>query len=257
MLAIKNYLVSTVADGHANSTTMLATCGLILASLLAASPLSAQAADLKMAHITPATLPFGMQSKKFIEDLSKKSGVGMTLMYMPAKKAEADFRSGDLDGETNRVIGFQKIFPDSIKVTPSAQSITLYTVTLTDDIKPGTWEDLAKFTVSYPRGYMAVETKIIDGTKKNPADSPEACLKQLIAKTVEVCLVGAWGIGKTVYPTLGTDMLDKEPYKSQLKIHKFNTQEIYFWLQPKYKAEAEKLGKALAEMVKSGDINRY
>jgi hypothetical protein len=203
---------------------------------------------IRLVSPSPIDTPIGHKLSAAVDAAFRRIGTPYTMVYNPAERAVLGFKSGIFDGDVSRARTFGETMPDAIRVDPPLLVGEFVAVANAGGTLPKSWADLTPMRFAYLRGSKAIEANTHDAVSAHPVDSHAACLGMVKLQRVDVC-VG-----------LAVDVYSNAVYKAeaqQLKAARFAREGSYIWLGPQHRELALKLGAALAEMEKSGELARY
>jgi hypothetical protein len=213
----------------------------LLACLLAMTSVSASE-PLKMLSTLAPDSPLNAQFNLFINTVFQRSNISYTLTYLPTKRAANEFITGKFAGDVARTDFMAQVYPEAIQVLPAYISNPYFAISRNLNIKK--WESMQGLRIAYLRGNLIVETLLGAKATLNPVDQVDSCIKMVKAQRVDICILNAGS-----RPT--TEFTEAKP---ALRMDQFDTVNIYIWLAPQYRTQAERLGKTISEMQKDGSL---
>jgi len=221
--------------------------GWLLVLLLVCS--SAFAGDIAPIRLAGGPDPSGALTKKtsrLIDIVFKKINMPYSLEYLPPERSSALFISGEIDGIIGRVAEYNLIYPAAIRIEPTLYSYQFIAVGLKTDIDPQSWDDLKKFRIAYHRGLKIVSLKLAQSASLQEVNSIKDCILMAKNKHVDFCVAYSNEIS-----------FEKKLFDDgKLNIFNISKEKAYIFLSPKLSALAVKIDAVLADMKKSGELEK-
>jgi hypothetical protein len=187
-----------------------------------------------------------LQVNALVERVFKKAGLVFTVEFVPANRSLMYLRSGVIDVEFARFRDFDKILPESLRVDPPIFIEKFVAVSLASEIAPHNWEEATKFDLAYKSGNKTIEYYTLGLLRREAVTSSDACLGMVKLKRVQIC-IGTEG-----------QFQDNATYLGDKDFHTSRIAEIpmHFFVGPHRPELPAKIGKALAELQKSGELTK-
>lgn len=99
-------------------------------------------------------------AQKLAEEISRRSGIDITLVTFPDDRLVELLKAGKIDGDFSRIGGFEKSIPGLIQIPEPLGSFAYFAYTMKDDIRIDGWESLNKYSVAYITGSKTMATKL-------------------------------------------------------------------------------------------------
>lgn len=178
-------------------------------------------------------------------EISKRMGVKIQLISLPALRATKMLRKGEIHAELSRIAAYKKKILTAIKVSEPIASLPFHAYTLLQNFTVKGWRSLKPYEIVYIRGHTFVDT-YLNNHKTYAVDSARAAFRFLKAKRtdiyVEDILTAAPILNSTEFNNSGIKRL--EPPVAFLS--------TYTFFSSKYPDFAKSYYKALVEIKKEG-----
>jgi polar amino acid transport system substrate-binding protein len=215
----------------------------------AEKPLQENQAIVFTTIFTPSMHYFSKISDTYAEAF-RRMGYGFKLISQPGERAMIDANLGIVDGEAGRISSIDKQKYANLIMVPHPITTMQDGAYATDpSIKINGWESLRgkPYKVGLLKGIKSVEQKLpLYVDKKNiiTLSDPEQCLKMLLAKRIELFIVGTQ-IEHATYMQSGV-------YKEVKRVGIVETKVLYPWLHKRHKNLVRRLAETLKTMQSEG-----
>lgn len=176
----------------------------------------------------------------------EQAGLRYALALRPALRAITELQAGSADGEVARGPDLDAAVPGMLRVEPAHSIHLQLAIMRPGGPRPPSWQALSELRVAVPRGYRLAEERSRGFARRELVDGPGACLRMVEVERVDVCLLP--GFSTADWPGRKAD--------SELQAHVLSSYAVHLWLRPGLDEEARRLGQALAQLERSGELDR-
>lgn len=143
-------------------------------------------------------------------EVGRRMGVEFRILRLPAERALISANEGLIDGETNRLPGLEKQYPNLIRV-PESIRVTHFSAFSRDPTIRPTPEEIRKRPVGLIKGWKIYERTVAGAPNVTTADDGEQLLRLLSLGRIDVALFNKWD-GAIVARKIGiTNIVALEP----------------------------------------------
>ncbi len=184
--------------------------------------------------------------ENLLSEISKRTGVKMQLIALPAKRATKMLRNGTIHGELSRIAQYKKEIPSAIKVEEPIASLIFYAYSSSlKKITVNGWKSLKPYKIVFIRGHVFVETHL-NNQKIYAVNSAESAFRFLQLKRADLFVIDSLTASSFLsFP----DFDHRSITKLEPPVDILNT---YTFFSSKYSDFAKRYSKALVEMKKEG-----
>jgi len=195
--------------------------------------------------IFPTSMSFFAKMSATYTEAFRRLGYGFKLISQPGERAMVDANQGIVDGEAGRIRNI-----DNLIMVPQPITTMQDGAYSTDhSIKINGWQSLAgkPYRVGLLKGIKSVEQKLslyVDKAHIITLSDPEQCMKVLLAKRIDLVIVGTQ-IEDSTYMHTGA-------YKAVKRVGIVETKVLYPWLNKRHKNLIGPLADTLKTMKSEG-----
>lgn len=187
------------------------------------------------------------QSLRRLLDIAfERAGLRYALVLRPAARAAAELQAGRSDGDVARFPGYEGLAPGALRLEPAHSTMFHLAITRPGGPRPTRWEELDGLRVALPRGFRVAEERSRGHGRRELVEGPLACLRMVEVERVDVCLMP--GFTPADWPGRSAG--------SELQAHVIGSSAVHLWLRAGLEDEARRLGQALTQLERSGELDR-
>ncbi|MBL4907765.1 MAG: transporter substrate-binding domain-containing protein [Sneathiella sp.] len=177
----------------------------------------------------------------------KHLGINLTFKTMPALRALESSRSGEVDGEIQRIPVIEKSAPNLIRVPTSINHVDL-SVFFTKQIPFRSLMDFRKYSFVYVRGVMIYETLLEHFNSSYPVSTDDEMWTLINLRRMDFALAGrVSSLHKLKHLGIEGIYALAPPYK---------TFPLYHYLHEKHRDLVPKINMVLQTMARNGELAR-
>ncbi|MCP4757373.1 MAG: amino acid ABC transporter substrate-binding protein [Proteobacteria bacterium] len=214
------------------------------------SPTLADTVEFGLIGVNEGTDGFRI-TESLADAIGAHAGTKITIVALPAKRAEALLRQREIDGDWSRVDGFEKKIPGLIKISEPLASYPYIAYSVRKDIKIDGWKSLKPYRVAYLRGWKVIDFKLKPiHNKLHPVNNAEHALHFLAAGRADVFINIPFIVG---------ELLKKDEFKNKGIIAlqpPIDFLHVYIYLLPKHADLAKRMEAGLKAIKKDGTYDR-
>jgi polar amino acid transport system substrate-binding protein len=203
--------------------------------------------QLRLVSVDPLSSPYNQALRRALDQAFERAGLRYSLTERPGERAVLELRAGQFDGDITRHQRFGELVPGLLRVEPPHSLIFELAITRRGGPRVVRREDLAGLRVAVPRGFKRVEAATEGLPQRQLVEGVDACVRMVVQGRVDVCVEpgysSAAGLGQV-------------PEGAEVDVHVLSTSNMYLWLRPGQENEARRLGEALAQMERSGELDQ-
>ncbi|MDQ7835887.1 MAG: transporter substrate-binding domain-containing protein [Humidesulfovibrio sp.] len=225
---------------------------LVLAALVAALPVRAQAAEPFRLN-TDGAPPHSSADGKGYEDRIvaegfRRIGVPVRLVVLPSERALQNVVQGIDDGNYPRIDGLTANYPELVMVPESMSTFPCAAFTRDPALKHVSWGDLNGPQAAYVRGWKLVERNVPDPSKLKRARDQETLFLMLDMNRAQVVIADLY---------TGREIIRRRGYKGmRALLPPLADPPMYIYLNKRHAVLVPRLVEALREMKRDGTIER-
>lgn len=174
-------------------------------------------------------------------------GMKFVLKSFPGKRSLEMADSGSTDGESLRIAGLERKYPNLIQIPVALRTISSFAYSQQDLELPNGWEDLKNFRTVIIRGSVLVTDMAMQyGNRVEKVNTHAQQLRFLISKRADILIAS---------PSLIDPLLELDEFKNQgvRKIYPaLSTNKLYFYLHKSHKDLVAPFTLVLQEMLSDG-----
>ncbi len=184
--------------------------GIFIVMILLQLPLFAtekgQKKVIKMATIIKEEDALFKKIAHFARALSNEMGITIELLSLPPKRGTKYLQMGYIDGEIARVIDYEAVVPNSIRVKEPVSVEPYLVYTWKDSLKLDGWKSIKPYSIVTVSGYAFVDT-YMKGFNTYSVNSVEQAFSYLVYKRAEVFVMNRQ-IAETFLKSSGFNLED-------------------------------------------------
>ena len=211
-------------------------------ALLVLCLLSVPAAGAEKYRVSTAQFPEAKAIAALLKEAYGRIGREFELVFRPAKRSLVEVNSGLADAELARIIGTEAEYPNIVRVEEPVFAISFSAIVkASSKTWLSSWEELAKYSIAYPRGYRILDIRTRKLKAVRVKDSATIA-KMVKAGRIEVGLMISSDAAKLASKTGGIVVL-RPPVESVT---------LYHYVNVKHRRLVPSLEKVLVELNDSG-----
>lgn len=175
-------------------------------------------------------------------------GIDVTLVSMPLERELINADAGIEDGVMMRAPGFEKDYPNLLRVPETVLDFHLVAYTARPDVQVRDWNDLARYSVAYITGWKAVEARLKAVSEVTAVRNVDQLLTLLANGRADVVVLGRWQGFVQKAREAGLPLRALDPPLAQIP--------MYSWLHRRHAALVQPLSQALAQVKRDGTWQR-
>lgn len=185
-------------------------------------------------------------AQALLKEIYKKAGYAATVVALPPARATREALDGTKDGEVARIYSYGTRHPELLRVEPAYYYLTTVAFAKTSSpVQIKSVDDLKKVSLGIIRGVQHSMDASAGVATVHEASGAESLFGMLKAGRFEVAL--DTGIN-------GNYMLQKPEYQELSERGVVASAPLFLYLHPKYKLQAEVLGKVIKGLADSGEL---
>jgi ABC-type amino acid transport substrate-binding protein len=185
------------------------------------------------------------------KEIAKRSGVEISTIGMPAKRAQLWLSEKTIDGDWSRVDGFQNDIPGLLKISEPLAEHPYTAYSTRNDVKIDGWKSLKEYRVVYPRGWRIVEKNLLAFHKNlRASDSISSGLSIVAVRRADIYISIPFLVDEFLSEN-ATKFKDIKALSPPLAY-----QAAYIFMLPKHAASAELIEAALKTMKADGTYEK-
>lgn len=160
----------------------LLTCFTILKA--SASPI-----NIGFSGVEPDNRSFRV-AQRVVAEVGRRMQREITLLSLPAKRATAMLRRGEIHAEVSRVADYKRRVKNAIQLKPIISTLPLYVYSNKHQFTVDGWQSLAPYTALTIRGWVFVNQNLAKHNVRTiEADSPKQALHLLQASRADILIL--------------------------------------------------------------------
>ena len=183
----------------------------------------------------------------FLEALAvevfNRIGYDVALLKLPFERALINANAGIEDGDIFRTAGFEKDYPNLLRVPEPVLDLDFVAYAMRPDVKVRDWSDLARYNVGYVNGAKIFERNAKAARDITTVREHEQLMPLLLSGRADVVLSDRWQ-GLWLAREAGLLLRPLEPPLAQA--------EMFIYLHRKHQALVAPVAAALAEVKRTG-----
>lgn len=203
--------------------------------------------QLRLVSADALSSPYNQALRQLLDQAFERAGLRYSLTERPGERAVIELRAGQFDGDITRHHRFDEQLPGLLRVDPAHSLVYELAVTRRGGPRLTRREDLTGLRVAVPRGFKRVEAATEGLPLRQLVEGADACVRMVVQGRVDVCLEPGYS---------STAGLGQVPEGAEVDVHVLSTSDMHLWLRPGQEAEARRLGAALAQMERSGELEQ-
>lgn len=181
-------------------------------------------------------------------EASRRIGVGLEIIKLPAERALINVNGGIDDGELIRIAGLEKAYPNLVRVPEKMMDMDFVAFTKHVEIQTDGWQALKPFSIGIIKGWKILENNIPDEAALTLAEDAEQLFRLLEKDRVDLVLYSRWmGLARVKRQKLGGVRVLTPPLV---------TKEMFMYLHKKHKPVVPKIAAALRAIKAEGTYQR-
>ena len=170
-------------------------------------------------------------------------GYDVALMTLPFERALINANAGIEDGDIFRAAGFEKDYPNLLRVPERVLDLDLVAYALRPDVQVRDWGDLARYHVGYVNGAKIFERNVTASREITRVREHDQLMPLLTRGRVDVVLSDRWQ-GLWLARAAGLALRPLEPPLARV--------EMFIYLHRKHEALVAPVAAALGEVKRTG-----
>ncbi len=201
--------------------------------------------QLRLVSVDTLGSAYNQALRALLDRVFERAGLRYALTERPAERALVELRAGQFDGDITRHQRFDEQLPGLLRVEPTHSTVFDLAVTRRGGPQPARWEDLATLRVAVPRGFKRIEALTQGLAARELVEGVDACVRMVVQGRVDVCVEPGY---------TSTAGLGRVPAGAQIETRVLGTSDMHLWLGAAHADGARRLGQALAELERSGEL---
>lgn len=203
--------------------------------------------QLRLVSVDPLSSSYNQALRQVLDQAFERAGLRYSLTERPGERAVIELRAGQFDGDVTRHLRFNEQVPGLLRVDPAHSLVFELAVTRRGGPRLASREDLAGLRIAVPRGFKRVEAATEGLPQRQLVEGVDACVRMVVQGRVDVCLEPGYS---------STAGLGQVPEGAEVDVQVLSTSDMHLWLRPGQENEARRLGAALAQMERSGELDQ-
>jgi polar amino acid transport system substrate-binding protein len=201
--------------------------------------------QLRLVSVDRLSSGYNQALRRLLDRMFERAGLRYALTERPAERALIELRAGQFDGDLTRHQTFGEQVPGLLRVDPSHSTVYELAVTRRGGPQLARREDLAGLRVAVPRGFKRIEALTEGLAARELVEGVDACVRMVVQGRVDVCVQPGY---------TSTAGLGRVPEGAQIETRALSSGDMHLWLSAAHASEARRLGQALAELERSGEL---
>lgn len=184
-----------------------------------------------------------------LSEALNRIGYKLDIRGLPNERSLINANRGIIDGESNRIAGMEKNYPNLIRVPEKIidWEFIVFSKKQVDTTKG--WDSLTPYETSFITGWKIFEYNVPKDVMVTQVRNPEGLMTLLENNRADVALYERWQ---------GLDLIRKNKYKNiKAMTPPLARKEMFIYLHNKHAALVPKLAQALKDMKKDGTYQRF
>ncbi|MBN1648147.1 MAG: transporter substrate-binding domain-containing protein [Spirochaetales bacterium] len=184
---------------------------------------------------------------RIMTEVFRRINVPMELVYTETDKSVFDVNAGILDGEINRIAGFDKLYPNLVQV-PEPNMIMRFVAFARKKIIVDGWESIKDLYIGHVGGWKIIEDNVKSFPHVISTPTEKELFRMLADNRIDVALYSLL-TGLSVIKTMQLeDIIALDP--------PLESRNMYLYVHKKHRQLVEKIAKTLREMKADGSYDR-
>jgi len=128
-----------------------------------------------------------------LKEVLGRVGIGVKVVRLPAERAIIDANAGISDGDSLRVAGLEKIYPNLIPVPEPIINWKFVAFAKEGDFQITNWKSLKPYSVGMITGWKIFENNVTEAAQITKVKNPAQLFNLLINDRTQLALYDAWG----------------------------------------------------------------
>lgn len=251
-LVSRRYVRATVHTKMGGQMSRVLSGVILIGAMLVSLPCQAASVDAPrpshMTLVTAALPPLSSTKDKqgFLDQIAHvlfaRLNIEVEVNALPGERALINANTGIDDGDMMRAPGFEKAFPNLVRVPEKIGKMDFMAYAMTPGVKINNWADLQSYDVGYASGWKIFERKV-KAKDVTVVRSIEALFPLLEQQRVNVILIDRWqGLWEAQRHSPAIHILEP-PLASS---------EMYIYMNKRHAALVPELARQLAKMKADG-----
>jgi len=137
-----------------------------------------------------------VQQTGFIDRVLKAAfqrlDIHVTILEVPAERSLINANAGIADGDSDRIAGLEKIYPNLLRVPEKIMDWNFVAFSKEISFQTNDWDSLQPYSVSFIRGWKIFEHNVVNAAVITPVKNVQQLFTLLMKNRADVALYDQW-----------------------------------------------------------------